>query len=115
MSKAPKPPADLSPATRAWWKTILDAFVLEDHHLRLLEAACRAWDRAEEARMRVAEDGAFIADRFGQLKVHPGVDIERKSRDSFRLMLRELGLDVVPANEARAPQPGANAHLRLHG
>lgn len=115
--KAPTPPADFSPATRAWFKQIVADFDLEPHHVRLLEAACRSWDRAEEARARVAEDGAFIKDRFGQLKAHPGVDVERKGRDSFRLFARELGLDVATpgANESRPPAPGANAHLRLHG
>ena len=92
---------------------MVDEYALEDHHVRLLIGCCEAWDRAETARRAVKREGMFFADRFGTPKLHPGVDAERKSRDQFRLLLRELGLDVAPPNEARAPVAPSNAHLRL--
>ena len=110
-----KAPSHFLQDTTAWWYKIVDAYLLEPHHLKLLRACCEAWDRAETARLRVKRDGMFYEDRFGQPKVHPGVEAERKSRDQFRQLLRELGLDVAAPNESRVPTPGANAHLRLHG
>ena len=55
----------------------------------------------------------FYEDRFGAPKIHPGVDAERKARDQFRLLLRELGLDVEPPTEKRMTGRSTNAHLRL--
>ena len=108
-----KPPAHLSADTRSWWSEVVNSFVLEDHHMRLLLGCCEAWDRAETARREVKRAGMFFADRFGAPKVHPGVDTERKSRDQFRLLLRELGLDVEAPNENRMAGRSANAHLHL--
>ena len=109
------PPSHLQADTRQWFRSVVGDYVLEDHHVRLLVACCEAWDRAETARRKVKREGMFYTDRFGQPKPHPGVDVERKARDQFRLLLRELGLDVAPPNENRAPGPATNANLRLHG
>ena len=114
-SSVATPPSHLSADSKSWWHAIVAAYLLEDHHLRLLVACCESWDRAETARRRVSRDGVFVTDRFGQLRSHPGIDVERKARDQFRLLLREIGLDIAPPSETRAPAPGANAHLRLHG
>ena len=112
MIEAPK---DLSPSTKSWWTQITDSYVLEPHHVRLLKAACQALDRVEQARRVVKREGAYFADRFGAPRAHPAIEVERKARNEFRLILRELGLDVAASNETRAPVPGANAGLRLHG
>ena len=107
------PPSHLSAATRTWWCAIIEDFELERHHMRLLLACSESWDRAETARRAVKSAGMFYEDRFGAPKAHPGVDVERKSRDQFRLLLRELGLDVEPPAESRMAGRTANAHLRL--
>lgn len=109
----PKPPSHLSADTKSWWAEIVTSYVLEDHHLRLLLGCCEGWDRAETARREVKRAGMFFEDRFGAPKVHPGVDAERKSRDQFRLLLRELALDVEPPGETRMTARTPNAHLRL--
>ena len=109
----PEPPSHLSGATRSWWSAIVADFELEHHHVRLLRGCCEAWDRAETARREVKKSGMFYKDRFGAPKVHPGVDTERKSRDQFRLLLRELGLDIEPPAEHRLAGRTATAHLRL--
>ena len=109
----PKPPSHLSDATRTWWSAIVADFELEHHHERLLRGCCEAWDRAETARREVKRAGMFYKDRFGAPKVHPGVDAERKARDQFRLLLRELALDVEPPTEGRMAGRTANAHLRI--
>ena len=100
-----------------WWKAVLEGFELEQHHFRLLRGCCEAWDRAETARREVKREGMFYKDRFGAPKPHPGLDIERKSRDQFRTLLRELGLDIVPPSEMRrgAEEVEIGTHLRLHG
>ena len=59
----PAPPAHLAPATQEWWRAIVRDYEFGPHHLRLLEAACGAWDRMEQARetlQRVRDGSAEI-------------------------------------------------------
>lgn len=85
-------PKHLRPATREWFDGIVAEFAVEDHHLRTLQAAAEAWDRCEEARERIAVDGAYIEGRYG-LKSHPAVQVERESRLAYLRAVRELNLD----------------------
>lgn len=101
------PPKDLSRATREWWKQITDGWeVDEPHHLRLLEAAARAWDRAEEARAQLKADGLTTTDRYGGVRAHPLLAVERDARTQFIRAVRELRLDDAPAPDARPPRNG---------
>lgn len=95
----PRPPGHLSPESRRWWKTIVELFELEAHHLRVLTAAAEAFDRKEEARRLIAAEGLVVRDRFGTLKPHPAAAIERDSRLAFGRLVRELDLDVGPPRE----------------
>ena len=76
------------------FRSILKQYDLEEHHKKILTLACKAWDRAEDARKIIDEKGATFQDRFQQPKERPEVKIERQSRNDFRLFIRELGLDV---------------------
>ena len=102
----PKAPSHLRPDTRRWFLSVLKDFDLEPHHLKLLTLAAEAWDRGEEAREAIATDGAYVHDRFGQLKAHPAVAVERDSRIGFARLLRELALDVAAPGESRPPRIG---------
>lgn len=100
-----KAPGHLRPDTRRWYALVAREYALEGHHRKLLTLVCESWDRCQEARERIAEDGAYIADRFGQLKAHPAVAVERDAMISFARLLRELDLDVEPpAEESRPPE-----------
>ena len=92
----PAPPSHLSSGSSEWWSEVCGTYSLEPHHLRLLQLAAEAWDRGEQARRAIKREGAFYTDRFGAPKAHPGLDQERKARNDFRLLLRELGLDDAP-------------------
>lgn len=48
MTQNLNPPAHLAPETAGWWKAVLQEFVLEPHHMRLLRLACEAWDGASK-------------------------------------------------------------------
>lgn len=114
MKKPPTAPKHLSAAARRWWKTVTADFDFEAHHLILLQNACELWDRSQDARKQVARDGALIPDRFGSLKEHPAAKLERDSKIAFTRILRELGLDILGADEAtRPPMLAGNASLRV--
>jgi phage terminase small subunit len=102
----PQPPDHLSPSARQWWITTVEAYVLEPHHLLLLQAAAEAWDRCQAARARIDREGLTVPGREGGLRPHPAIAIERDSRLGFARLLRELDLDVEPpASERIGPPP----------
>jgi phage terminase small subunit len=75
---------------------VVQTYELEPHHLKLLLAACEAWDRREEARKALRKHGLTYIDRFGQPRARPEVAIERDSRIAFARLLRELDLEGEP-------------------
>lgn len=97
-------PKNLKPATAAWFREAVSEWDLDEHHVRLLTLAAHAYDRAEEARDRLAKDGTYVRDRFDHLKAHPAVAVERDARIQFARLLRELDLDGAPAPESRPPR-----------
>ena len=107
MSK-PTPPKHLSYATRRWWRGVLAVYDLEDHHLRLLQLACEAWDRAQQARQAITEFGLTFVDKHDQPRSRPEVQIERDSRIAFARLVRELDLDADAADPSRPPSLRSN-------
>jgi P27 family predicted phage terminase small subunit len=103
--QVPKPPKELRPETKRWWRQIGTDYELESHHVRLLTLAAFAWDRAMQATEAIKADGAYVHDRYGCPKQHPALAIERDNRVLFARMLRELALDVSAQGEPLRP-PG---------
>ena len=99
------PPAHLSEAMRAWWRSVSRGYKLKPHHYRVLEAACDSWDRTVAARAEVLRDGLCIPNRWGELRPHPSLATERDNRIAFVRCVRELALadDDLPA-ESRPPR-----------
>ncbi|MDQ2086489.1 P27 family phage terminase small subunit [Herbivorax sp. ANBcel31] len=100
-----KTPIHLSRDMKKFYRSVLADFNLESHHLILLTKACENLDRAEQARLEVEKDGLTTVDRYGSKKPHPCVKIEIDCKNSARLLLRELGLDLEPAGDINRP-PG---------
>lgn len=88
----PEAPEHLSPASKAWWSRVVEDYPLEGHHLRLLQLACEAFDRGQQARA-AAQRSPVMKDRFGQFKANPAVAIEAASRRDFAALLRDLHLE----------------------
>lgn len=72
--------------------------------MKVLQAAAEAWDRLQEARERLRADGSYVSDRYGALKAHPALAVERDSRIAFARLVRELDLDGEPAPDPRMPR-----------
>ena len=104
-------PKHLSPATRAWFTSVVTTYELEPHHLRLLQLAGESWDRCQEARELIARDG-IVSLTSG--RAHPAIAIERNSRLAFARLIRELDLDhEPPAPWSRPPSLRSNRRLRV--
>ena len=110
-AKTPEPPAHLTEQTRVWWRSVVREYALEGHHLKLLQAACEAWDRLQQARELLLRDGLVVEGREGGVRPHPAVAIERDSRIGFSRLVRELDLDTEPPAAPRRP-PGLPSNRR---
>jgi P27 family predicted phage terminase small subunit len=103
----PKPPKHLRAATRRWWASVVEAYELESHHLRLLTLAAESWDRAEAAREAIQQNGSmFFTTKSGEPRRHPAVQVEHDAKIAFARLLRELALDVSVPGESRPPMLG---------
>jgi P27 family predicted phage terminase small subunit len=98
-----KPPEHLRDSRDLWERT-LEHYELDIHHLKLLEAACTAYDRMTEARAILDRDGVVYHDRFGNPRKHPCVSVEQDARLAFARLIRELDLDGETVPESRLPR-----------
>ncbi len=107
-----EPPPHLSPSARQWWISTVEAYELRDHHLRLLQLVCEAWDRAQQARERVDNEGLTVPGAEGGVKTHPAVAIERDARLAVARLVRELDLDTEPPAPERFGPPAIFSNRR---
>ncbi len=101
---AKRAPRHLQPETRKWFRHVAVEWPLEQHHLRLLLAACEAWDRCCQAREVVDRKGLTYEDRIGAPRARPEVGLERDSRLAFMRAVRELDLDIDPPTQPGRPR-----------
>jgi P27 family predicted phage terminase small subunit len=101
----PQAPSHLSPSARQWWETTVQDYVLQEHHLRLLQLACEAWDEAQKARAQLEREGLTVPGREGGVRPHPCVAIERDARLAVARLVRELDLDTEPPVSERNGPP----------
>jgi P27 family predicted phage terminase small subunit len=102
----PQPPAHLSASARQWWESTVERYELEEHHVRLLQLCCEAWDRGQAAREQLEAEGLTVSGREGGIRPHPCVAIERDARLAVARLVRELDLDAGPPVSERIGPPG---------
>lgn len=102
-----KAPKQLSKSSKKFFLKILEAYELEEHHIKLLILACESLDKIEQARNAIAKTHLFYVDRFGRPKVHPAVKIELDNKTVFIKLIKamELGIEL-PGEIGRPPGPG---------
>jgi hypothetical protein len=69
-SGKPVAPAYLQPVTRTWWEAVVSRWQLEEHHIRLLTLAGEAWDRGQQAREQLLQEGLTTTTKDGGLRAH---------------------------------------------
>jgi hypothetical protein len=105
------PPTHLEPATQKWFSAILQTFQLEEHHLRLLQLAAEAWDRAQQAREAIGRHGLTF-EVEGVPRLRPEVRVEADSRIAFARLIRKLDLDVGSPSEIGIRPPALRSNSR---
>ena len=102
-------PNHLKTGTQRWFESVVETFVLEQHHIRILTLAAESWDRGQAARAAVDKLGMTFQDRYGCPRPRPEIGIERDSRIAFARLVRELGLDVATPDDVRPPRVGGRS------
>ncbi|MBB2753352.1 UNVERIFIED_ORG: P27 family predicted phage terminase small subunit [Rhizobium aethiopicum] len=102
-SGLPKPPKHLDRTTAKWFKSVVDEWDLDDHHVRILTLACEAWDQVQTCREIIAINGHTYRDRFEQPKERPEVSIMHNARLAFARLVRELDLDFDGGTDTARP------------
>ena len=97
----PKPPDYLRPEARQWFASVVADYELQSHHVRLLTLAAESWDRGQQARELLEQEGIVVAGREGS-KPHPAIAIERDARTAFARLIAQLSLDVEEPATAKA-------------
>lgn len=92
-----EPPRHLSDRSRYLWQQTANSFTLKATEYELLRLALEALDRAEQARVMLAEDGLTSRGRYCQVLAHPMIAVERDSRLAAARLLKQLGLSEAPA------------------
>jgi P27 family predicted phage terminase small subunit len=110
----PQPPAHLSSSARLWWQTAVQTYVFQEHHLRLLQLVCEAWDRAQAARDLIDREGLTVPGREGGVRPHPAIAIERDARLAVARLVRELDLDTEPPVSERVAPPALFSNRGRH-
>jgi len=102
-----KAPKHLSPEARRWWRKLQEEYAFSDEGgLLLLQTALEAFDRMRAAQAAIGQDGATALDRFGQLKAHPLLSVERDARAALLAALKALNLDLEPLRDGPGRPPG---------
>ena len=101
MSSAAGQPEGLEEAGAALWQSVLadvaDGWQLDARDLALLEAACRAADRASQLDSEVERTGLMVAGSKGQPTLHPGVGEARQQRHLAATLLGKV--EMSPPGE----------------
>jgi P27 family predicted phage terminase small subunit len=108
------PPAHLSQSAQDWWRSTVEGYILEEHHLRVLQLALEAWDRSQQAREQLQKEGLTVPGREGGIRPHPCVAIERDARLAVARLLRELDLDIEPPASDRSGPPAIFSNRGAH-
>ena len=95
-----KPPSGLSAEAKRWWYRVVEDFAIDDSGgLLLLNTAMESFDRMRGAQKAVRKDGQTIFDKWGQIKVHPLLAVERDARGQMLAALKQLNLDIEPLRD----------------
>jgi P27 family predicted phage terminase small subunit len=100
-ARLPKPPKGLSAEARRLWRRLVEDYSIEDQAGELLlQTGLEAFDRMRLAQEQIKRDGQTSTDRFGQVKAHPLLVVERDARSAMVQSLKALNLDLEPLRDA---------------
>jgi phage terminase small subunit len=93
LANPPKPPKHLSKKAADFFTKFVSEFEMDESSLEVLTRICESSDRADQAAEGLKQHGSLTTlDRFGCVKAHPLVAIERQARAAIVDGLKALGV-----------------------
>ncbi|HSD42361.1 MAG TPA: phage terminase small subunit P27 family [Burkholderiales bacterium] len=93
-------PSHLSTEAKSWWSQLVAEFSITDPGgLLLLQTACEAYDRMQQARRAIEADGLMSKGSKRQARAHPLLAVERDAQKALLASLRALNLDLEPLRD----------------
>lgn len=106
----PKPPKHFPAAAVAEWKRIMPVLVerrvLSAADLHAAERFCEAASDIVDARTTIAEHGAYVFNRLGELKRNPAFSTLREATTNCKMWANELGLTPKSRSKAGVTEDG---------
>jgi hypothetical protein len=102
-----RPPSDLQPAGKRFWREVLAAYDLNEAELRLLAEACRTTDELERLQAALTAADTVVAGSTGQLRVHPLFDEVRRHRETLQRLTGAMAIPAVGEDEGRTAVSGS--------
>jgi phage terminase small subunit len=101
-NKLPTPPKTLSKESAAYFTKFCEEYETDDSILAVLTKVCQSLDRAAEAAAGLKKNGSLTTlDRFGCVKCHPLVLVERAASAAAINGIKALGVLKDTSTEDR--------------
>lgn len=94
-ARRPAAPRNLGPAGKALWRVVVGSYDLGPGEPALLEAACFAWQRHQEAQAILDTEGVVVASPQGT-KANPAVAVADRCAQTCAKLLRQLRIELPP-------------------
>ena len=99
MKKPASTPKNLTSEAKSIWRRLVVAYgIVDEGGFEILRTGLEAHDRMRGVQAQIGRDGVTFVDRFGQVKSHPLLSVERDARAQYLAALKALNLDLEPAN-----------------
>jgi P27 family predicted phage terminase small subunit len=99
-NKQSNAPRHVTAEAKQLWRRVVSENDLSDEAGKvILQTGLEAFDRMRSAQAQIEKDGQTTTDRFGQVKAHPLLAIERDARAQFLAALKQLNLDLEPLRD----------------
>src|SRR5210317_108131 len=92
-------PAQLGEQGRKFYRNLVEYYGIDDAGgLELVTIAAQCVDRMHAADQAIDELGLLVLDRYNKPRANPAIAIEERARTGLLAAIRQLGLDLEPAN-----------------
>ena len=105
----PQAPKHLSNEAADLWRGILKEYSFDDaHDFKTLALCCECVDTISTSRDAMKKDGAFITNRFKEIRPHPAHAVIRDQKTLYAKLIKALRLGDEP------PKPDPKKYKRSY-
>ena len=96
-------PKHFSEEAASLWQAVLNDYILDASEKAILKVGIEAYDRCQECRKKIYEEGITITDPSGRVRAHPALQAEKQAASVYLQASRLLGLGEEEARPVGRP------------